>query len=96
MRPGVVDERIEPVGKRMYELATSMPGFVSYADYAGADGESVSVVEFASHETLAAWRKHPEHIAAQELAKEHWFASYRISVCDVVRDYAFPPASPPR
>jgi hypothetical protein len=34
-----------------------MPGYI---DYAAEDGESVSVIEFESLETLQAWREHPE------------------------------------
>ncbi len=90
LRPNISDPRLEVVSTRMYELATQMPGFVSYNEYGAPDGESVSVVEFESHATLAAWRAHPEHVAAQELGKTLWFTSYRISVCDVVRDYSFP------
>jgi heme-degrading monooxygenase HmoA len=89
MRPDVDDPRIATLGARMYELATQMPGFVSYSEYGGPDGEAVNLVEFESHETLAAWRNHPEHKAVQALAKAEWFESYRITVCDVVRDYTF-------
>jgi len=83
------EAELEPVGARMYELATSMPGFVSYREYQSADGESVAIVEFESKETLAAWRNHPEHLAAQEKGRSRWFAEYRIQVCEAVRDYSF-------
>lgn len=83
------EQEIEAVGARMYELATSMPGFRSYRDYAAADGEAVAIVEFESHETLAAWRDHPEHRQAQQAGRDRWFSEYRITVCDAVRDYAF-------
>jgi heme-degrading monooxygenase HmoA len=86
LRPGAADAHLEAAGVRMYEIATQMPGFVSYKDYVSEDGESVSVVEFESHETLAAWRNHPEHLAIQERARTRWFSNYRISVADVVRD----------
>ncbi|HEX2677380.1 MAG TPA: antibiotic biosynthesis monooxygenase [Polyangiales bacterium] len=89
LRDGLEDPRIEQVGTRMYELATQMPGFVSYAEYGSPDGEGVTLVEFESHETLAAWREHPEHKAAQELGKREWFSHYRISVCDLVRESSF-------
>ena len=72
------------------ELTVSAPGFVSYKDYASSDGESVTVVEFESHETLAAWRSHPEHVAAQELGRAKYFETYRISVADIVRDKTWP------
>lgn len=85
-----VDEAaLEAMGARMYSLASAMPGFVSYREYAAADGEGVAIVEFESHETLAAWREHPEHRHAQAAGRDHIFSEYRITVCDAVRDYAF-------
>ena len=77
------------IGERMYTLAASMPGFVSYKDFASADGENVSIVEFKSHDTLLAWRNHPEHALAQRRGREAVFSEYHIQVCDTVRDYAF-------
>jgi heme-degrading monooxygenase HmoA len=88
LKPGI-EKEIEATDARMADLAAAMPGFVSYRQYASADGEGVAVVEFESHETAAAWRAHPEHRDAQRLGRERWFAEYRITVCDAVRDYAF-------
>jgi heme-degrading monooxygenase HmoA len=88
LKPGVAPE-IESLGGRMYALGAAMPGFVSYREYAAADGESVAIVEFESHEALAAWREHPEHKTAQQRGRDHFFAEYRITVCDSVRDYSF-------
>jgi len=69
----------------MYELATAMPGFISYKDFAAGDGEGVSIVEFESLETLAAWREHPEHLEAQRLGREQFFDAYQIDVCAPIR-----------
>jgi heme-degrading monooxygenase HmoA len=88
IHPGVETE-IEQADARMLALASKMPGFVSYGQYAAADGEGLAVVEFESHETAAAWRAHPEHREAQRNGKERWFSEYRITVCDAVRDYSF-------
>jgi len=88
LKPGVENE-IQAVGGRMYELAAGMPGFVSYREYVAADGEGVAIVEFESHETLAAWREHPEHRQAQAAGRERFFSEYRITVCDAVRDSSF-------
>lgn len=90
LKPGMEAE-IEPVGARMYELASSMPGFISYREYQSGDGESVALVEFDSKDSLAAWRNHPEHLAAQAQGRSRWFADYRIQVCEVVREYSFKP-----
>jgi len=88
LKPGI-EKEVEETDARMAELAARMPGYVSYRQYVSADGEGVAVVEFASHETAAAWRAHPEHREAQRLGRERWFSEYRITVCDVVRDYSF-------
>lgn len=76
---------LEAVNTRMAELAQGMQGFVSYKDFAAPDGETVTVVEFETMETQLAWRSHPEHVAAQQAGRERYFASYEISVCDVLR-----------
>ena len=89
LRPGCESE-IEAIGMRMYELASAMQGFVSYKEYSAEDGESVAIVEFESYETLGVWRRHPEHIAAQEAGRAHFFEDYRVSVCEVSRDYSWP------
>ena len=88
LKPGI-EKEIEAADARMAELAAAMPGYVSYRQYASSDGEGVAVVEFESHETVAAWRAHPEHREAQRLGRERWFSEYRITVCDAVRDYSF-------
>lgn len=88
LNPGHEAE-LASLGARMYELATTTPGFLAYKDYAAADGEYVSIVEFDSAENLARWRNHPEHVAAQQAGRERLFAWYQIQVCEVIREYAF-------
>ena len=53
LKPGI-EKEIEGTDARMAELAATMPGFVSYRQYASTDGEGVAVVEFESHEMAAA------------------------------------------
>jgi heme-degrading monooxygenase HmoA len=79
---------LQELGQRMYELAAAMPGFISYKDFA-EDGESLAIVEFESLETLEAWRRHPEHVAAQQRGRDEFFSEYLIQVCTPVRDYSF-------
>ena len=88
LKPGF-ERELEETDARLASLAATMPGYVSYRQYASADGEELAVVEFESHETVAAWRAHPEHREAQRLGRERWYAEYRITVCDVARDYSF-------
>lgn len=82
-------EGLVKLSQRMYELASSMPGYVSYKDFGAEDGESVSIIEFESLEAVAAWREHPEHKQAQERGRTEFFSEYHIQVCTPVRDYRF-------
>jgi len=73
------DDALGKVGERMYELASAMPGFISYKDFAAEDGEIVSLIEFDSLESVAAWQAHPEHKAAQVRGRTEFFDASRSS-----------------
>lgn len=90
LRPGLDPAVLERIGARMYELATQMPGFISYKGFTAPDGESASLVEFESVETLLAWREHPEHKEAQRLGRERFFTEYQIQIGIPSRTYRFP------
>jgi heme-degrading monooxygenase HmoA len=80
---------IEEAGVRMYELASAMPGFVSYKEFKAEDGEILSLVEFRSEAELTAWRNHPEHLEIQRIGRERVFERYDITVCAPIRRYSF-------
>jgi heme-degrading monooxygenase HmoA len=88
LKPGVLDEYVA-MANRMNEIVKTMPGYISDTDFIAEDGERVTVVEFESEEALRAWRRHPEHIMAQEKARAVYFSSYRIQVCELLREAAF-------
>ena len=88
LRPGVGDE-YAALAHRMSELARTMPGFISEKDFVAADGERVSIVEFEHEEGLRVWRANPEHLAAQRLARQKYYAEYRVQVCTLARESTF-------
>src|SRR5438045_704544 len=88
-RDGIDLQALEALGLRMYELASAMPGFISYKDFSAADGESVSIVEFSDAASLLAWREHPEHVAVQTRGRDEFMAEYSIQVCTPQRSYSF-------
>ena len=89
LRDGVDATRLAAAGARMYELASAMPGFLSYKDYAAEDGETLTLVEFASEATLLAWRNEPEHLAVQQQGRDEFFLDYHIQVCEPRRAYRY-------
>jgi heme-degrading monooxygenase HmoA len=86
VRAGIDEAALTAIGARMAELAPTMPGFVSYKDYAAEDGEGVTIVEFDTLEHQLAWRMHPEHQEAQKRAREEFFSEYRVTVCERLRE----------
>lgn len=82
-------QALEAAGARMYELASAMPGFISYKDFTATDDESVAIVEFSDAASLLAWRNHPEHVRVQQLGREEFMAEYHIQVCRPEREYSF-------
>jgi heme-degrading monooxygenase HmoA len=80
---------------RMSELAREMPGYLSHKGFVAADGERVTIVEFATEAALRPWATHPEHVAAKRLGREQFFSEYRVQVCSVLRDSADRPQSRP-
>jgi heme-degrading monooxygenase HmoA len=77
----------ERAGSRMAALVSQMPGFVSAKRYSSSDGESFTMVKFASEEALEAWRRHPEHVAVQARGREEFYERYWVLVCQSVREY---------
>jgi len=89
VREGVDLASLEKLGQRMYELASAMPGFISYKDFAATDGEGVSIVEFEDEASLLAWHAHPEHQAAQAKGRSEIFSEYHVQICTPYRERRF-------
>lgn len=79
----------QELADRMYALCRSMPGFLSYKVYQNADGERVSIHEWESAEHLRNWRQHPEHVVAQQLGRDKYYAEYTSYVADQPRTSTF-------
>jgi len=75
---------------RMSELARQIPGYISHKGFIADDGERVTIVEFESEEAQRVWSLHPEHVEAKKKGRSSFYLEYRIQICSVQRDNAFP------
>lgn len=66
---------------RMVATASTLPGFVSYQHFHAADGEAVSISEWASAEEARAWARHPDHLAVQAKGRAAYYQSYASYCC---------------
>jgi heme-degrading monooxygenase HmoA len=90
LRPEHLEE-YERLAPHIETLARTMPGFISIKGYTATDGERVSIVEFDTLENHHAWRAHPEHLKAQRLGREKFYAEFHIQVCRVERSHGSSP-----
>jgi heme-degrading monooxygenase HmoA len=88
LKPEALDE-YTAWATRMSELAQAMPGYVSHKGFTAADGERVTIVEFATDEAMRAWATHPEHVEAKKKGRAGFYAEYSLQVCDVRRATRF-------
>ncbi len=88
LRPESGDEYAE-TARRMEALVRTLPGFVSFKTYTAQDGDRLSVGAFESEDALLAWRRHPEHVAAQKRGREAFYRFFEIQVAEVIRASGF-------
>jgi heme-degrading monooxygenase HmoA len=62
-------------------LARTHPGLIAFKTFTADDGERVTIAEFDSMESEAAWREHPEHRRAQAEGRAQFYDSYALLVC---------------
>lgn len=81
-----VDAQYAAMAARMRELALSEYGCLDFhAVTEGAD--EVALSYWPSLEHIQAWKAHPEHVEAQRLGRERWYASYSVQIARVDREY---------
>lgn len=83
-----VDDGYDGVAERMEQLASEQPGFLGM-ETARENGIGITVSYWQSTDAIAAWKRDVEHRAAQRTGREKWYASFRIRVARVERDYGF-------
>lgn len=86
VKPGA-EKEIVAYYKQLAPLAERHPGLIASKDFVAEDGEVLTLVEFESEESLAAWREQPLHREARKRGREALFAAYRVQVCTPIRSY---------
>jgi heme-degrading monooxygenase HmoA len=71
---------------RMRELALAEFGCTAFHALTEG-GEEVALSYWPSEAHIQAWRAHPEHVEAQRLGRERWYAWYSVQVARVERSY---------
>jgi len=76
-----------PLAAEIAALASAQPGLLNFKTFAASDGKRVTLAEFENAEAVEAWRVNPRHQEAQQAGRERFYETYRVQVCEVVREY---------
>ncbi|WP_105200417.1 antibiotic biosynthesis monooxygenase family protein [Pseudoalteromonas sp. T1lg10] len=80
-----IDEGYGDTATRMVELAEQQPGFLGVESAREEVGITVSY--WADLESIKNWKRNMEHLAAQKLGREKWYAAFKLRIAKVERDY---------
>lgn len=77
---------------RMEELAAGIPGYLGIQSARNQDGFGITVSYWRDEESIAQWRRHTEHVLAQERGKREWYKYYELRVARVERSWTGVPS----
>jgi heme-degrading monooxygenase HmoA len=81
-----VDEGYGAMAERMVALAAQQPGFLGVES--ARDGVGITVSYWTDLESIRAWKANAEHLEAQRLGHQKWYAAFMTRIAKVERDYA--------
>ena len=72
---------------RMSELGRAQPGYLGRESRTDPDGRELTVLYYRDAESITAWQQDTEHLEAQRLGRQQWYADHHIEVARVERAY---------
>lgn len=72
---------------KMVELAAQQSGFLGIESAREELGITVSY--WSDLESIRNWKTNAEHLQAQRIGREQWYASFKVRISKVERDYGF-------
>jgi len=73
----------------MVDLVVHQPGYVSHESARDADGFGITVSYWEDHASIRNWQQNVEHLAAQRMGVEKFYASFtlRIATIETIRHF---------
>lgn len=76
----------DDMAAKMETLAAQQPGYLGFESTRNNLGIAVSY--WKDEQSIYAWQKNVEHQVAQKMGRTKWYASYKVRICKVERDYS--------
>lgn len=78
------------MAERMTTLALQRPGCLGAESTRDGEGLGITVSYWRDQASISAWKADVEHMAAQRMGIERWYAAYALRVAKVERHYSGP------
>ena len=79
------DNGYAEMSKRMVELASQQPGFLGVET--AREDVGITVSYWSDLESIKNWKANVEHLEAQRMGHQKWYAGFKVRVAKVERDY---------
>ncbi|MCW8330763.1 antibiotic biosynthesis monooxygenase [Photobacterium sp. SDRW27] len=79
------DSGYEAMAKKMVVLASQQPGFLGMES--AREDTGITVSYWQDLEAIKAWKANSAHQVAQEKGREKWYATFKLRIAKVERDY---------
>jgi heme-degrading monooxygenase HmoA len=81
-----LDDEYTAMATRMRDMAINEFGCREFDSYLEGDQE-VALSYWDDEDQIKAWRKHPDHLIAQNQGRNTWYKSYHVQVAQISREY---------
>jgi heme-degrading monooxygenase HmoA len=86
-----LDAAYSEMAARMRELALKEFGCLDFQAVTEGVNE-IALSYWPDEQSIRAWKAHTEHLVAQRLGQERWYASYEVQIAQVMRAYSVGPS----
>ena len=83
-----VGEGYDQMARKMVDLANTQPWFLG-VESARDDHSGITISDWESLDSIAAWKEHAEHLVAQKTGQSTWYQRYSVRIARVEREYEF-------
>jgi heme-degrading monooxygenase HmoA len=81
------DADYSAMAAQMRELALTQFGCLDFT--AVTEGEQEIALSYWPDEaSIRAWKQHADHLMAQKLGRERWYAAYSVEIAQITRSYS--------
>jgi len=80
-----LDDEYSATAERMRDLAEQY-GCTEFVSAMEGDRE-IAISYWQDLEQIKQWKQNAEHLAAQQMGREQWYACYQVEVVEILRQY---------